>query len=250
MADQYWGITGFTHPNQPVTVLQNLPADLQPKIMIGVLASWKTLTGLAPGQPKRYPPIEATGAIFPDDLRVLNLYHYNTPQPKTLAQQLFSLVNYGGPYLHGFQLNMTWPPVGQLQEFRARYPDIKIVLRINNESLYLVDHNLEKLAKKIRLRYQRYIDYVLIDMSGGTGRLLDVNHTYILLNSLRLWLNPRIGLAVAGGLNANNLNILRPVVHCFRNLSIDTESGVRDAENNLSTTRCLDYLGQAHEIFA
>src|SRR3972149_5500104 len=106
----YIGVTGFTQKRDAECVLEmydSLEHEPLRKLMIGVLASKKTLNGLPGKYPKRYPATKDIAAIFPDHPYAVNLIHFATDTPESLRDDLTQLTALGGPNFHGFQLNMA-----------------------------------------------------------------------------------------------------------------------------------------------
>src|SRR3972149_8500326 len=106
----YIGVTGFTQKRDAECVLEmydSLEHEPLRKLMIGVLASKKTLNGLPGKYPKRYPATKDIAAIFPDHPYAVNFIHFTTDTPESLRDDLTRLTALGGPNFHGFQLNMA-----------------------------------------------------------------------------------------------------------------------------------------------
>ncbi|MBI2450547.1 MAG: hypothetical protein HYV47_03355 [Candidatus Nealsonbacteria bacterium] len=117
----YVGITGFMRRQEVSAVLEQ--ANLRVRmLMVGVLVSSKTLSGRQNKWPNRYPKIKEMADIFPEDPNALNLIHYNTDEPETLANQLLELTDRGGHNLRGFQLNIAWPFPIELFAYRFFLP--------------------------------------------------------------------------------------------------------------------------------
>ena len=104
MKKPYIGITGFTTRAEVVRIISEIPRMSDRLLMVGVLASLKTLNGRTNKYPDRYPRVSKISEIFSDnDQAVLNLIHYNTDEAESLDQQLLKAIDLGGKNLHGFQ---------------------------------------------------------------------------------------------------------------------------------------------------
>src|SRR3989344_5996331 len=167
----YVGVTGFMSRAEVNEALSVVPQDSTHRLMVGVLMSSKTLAGQTNKWPGRYPKKEAVTDIFVDDSRVLNLIHYNTDEPETLCSQLEEITAFAGPNLDGFQLNIAWPRISQLEDYRATYPDKFIVLQVGSRVMAQVE-SLDDFAESVGV-YLHVIDAVLVDPSGGKGEPLD-----------------------------------------------------------------------------
>ncbi|MDO8571756.1 MAG: hypothetical protein Q7R79_03695, partial [bacterium] len=94
--------------------------------------------------------------------------------------------------------------------------------------------------------YEQLIDYVLLDPSGGTGKMFDprVERTY--LDKLA---DLGVGLGVAGGLSPSTLHLLQPLINDYPNLCIDAEGRLRNQDDQLDLTVAGSYLQKAYELF-
>jgi phosphoribosylanthranilate isomerase len=90
--------------------------------------------------------------------------------------------------------------------------------------------------------------YWLLDMSGGKGMLLDINHTRELLDLLDEESHPGQGVIVAGGLDPYNLGLLEPLRRERYKFSVDAESGLRDSVDRLDTERCIAFAMAGWEL--
>lgn len=255
----YIGITGFMTNQEVISILSDskqLPQKLTAlaaanrKIMIGVLASFKTLNGIPNKWPNRYPPVDKIAEIFTDDPRALNLIHYHTTEHKNLINQLTQVTKLGGPHLHGLQLNVTWPDAQVLKFYKNKHPDKKIVLQINVSKLSYKSQL--DWREKIFPRYQECVDYLLLDASGGMGHSLDTELLYAFINNYLFEQAGRydICLGVAGGLEANTITNLRTLIKAFPKISWDAEGRLRDASDHLDLFKAENYLSRSLALFS
>ncbi|MFH0779355.1 MAG: hypothetical protein V1928_00675 [Parcubacteria group bacterium] len=250
MNKPYIGITGFMSRSEVDAILAEVPAELNRQIMIGVLASYKTLQHFKNSMPNRYPELEKIGSIFREHPKALNLIHYNTKERETLCAQLLGLAKIVGPNLHGFQLNISWPEPKELDVFHLQCDQkMKIVLQIGAGAFRKVDDSPEKLARKVKAEYEGLIDYVLLDPSGGAGKQFDPEKAKEYLDAL-IDVNVNAALGVAGGLNAETLGPVATLAIHFPDLCIDAEGRLRDKDDNLDLTLALAYLRRARNIFS
>ncbi len=119
----YIGVTGFMSRAEVGKALAVVPQKSSHRLMVGVLMSSKTLAGEQAGRPGRYPKKEAVADIFVNDPRILNLVHYSTSNTETLLGQLMEITDLAGPDLDGFQFNIAWPSILQLEDYRKLNPD-------------------------------------------------------------------------------------------------------------------------------
>lgn len=241
-AGPYIGVTGFISRDEVNEALKEVFLS-EYRLMVGVLMSSKTLRGEQNKWPHRYPKKDEVGGIFIDSERVLNLIHYSTDQPEGLPEQLKEITTLAGPYLDGFQLNISWPSVDSLKEYFEAYPEKTLILQIGSRALSKIE-SLEKF-KELLTAYRPIISGVLIDESDGTGRLFDSDRASHYLQTASEVQG--LGLGVAGGLQTQTLHQLYPLIEKFSGLSIDAEGGLRtpSPEDALSVSCMQDYLREA-----
>lgn len=250
--DPYIGITGFTKPEEVEAAYQLLPIDPPRKLMVGVLASWKTLRGI-PLKPKwqaQFPDPKIIPALFPDDDRVLNLIHYGTEegQESSLLADLLRLEEFAGENLHGFQLNIPWPSTIELEDYAFYGHGTTLALQIGRKAMEMVGDDRDRLITMLE-RYIGLVDAILLDPSGGLGQPFDTERARTMLRAIadRGW---DLGLGVAGGLGPNTLHLVEPLLAEFPHLSIDAQGRLRNEQNELDASAVASYLGNAFQIFA
>lgn len=241
----YIGITGFMKRQEIIEVMSVVPKKMEKrKIMIGVLASGKTLKGGLNKYPNHYPPVLTISQIFLRDYRSLNLIHYHTEREKNLEEQLLFLTALAGPNCQGFQLNMAWPDPASLERFHSYFKTgyrRTIVLQIGSEAFAKIDYSPDVLTDKITGEYCGLIDYILLDLSGGKempfnpefiGRCLHV------LSQKNLY----IGIGIAGGLGPDNVGLIASLIKLYPDLSWDAEGRLRDENGKLDLEKTKNYL--------
>ena len=247
----YIGITGFTAPAEVAAVLTTLPAEPSRRLMCGVLLSNARLAGQPGDAPNRCPPTEAIASIFSDDPRCLNLVHYR-PQPgANLTEALARASEVGGPDCHGVQINATrgapWPDPAALVEYRRRSRPQRIVLQAGREAMASVDGDAEALARCCA-QYVGIVTDVLVDASEGLGRPLDATASARYLAAIAD-AGPELGLVVAGGLCADNIDeLLSPLLPQWGHVSIDAEGRLRDGNDVLDVGAAVGYLEEVERL--
>ncbi len=248
MLKPYIGVTGIMNRNDAVALLQSF-ASTQRLFMQGVLASLKSIKGIPNKWPGRYPKPENIASIFSESASTLNLIHYATDERETLLEQISHITKFfGGPHFEGFQLNVRWPDIGVLKQYKLAFPDKKIVLQCGGGALKEGGNDPIRLAKMIAA-YNDVADYALIDPSGGLGKALDIDFALACLNELRS-MNLEIGAGIAGGLGPDTVERIKPIVDAHHNISIDAEGQLRDENDDLSVTRTKAYLSKAIALFS
>jgi hypothetical protein len=222
------------------TCLDALPAGLT--LMCGVLVSEKTLRGERNRWWKRYAPIDDIAGIFSDEPRCLNLIHYCSDRPPS-AEVIGRLVAIGGPHLHGFQFNGAWPDAWSFRMGTNRAA-LHVVLQARpGADIAEMRTFLATIADGKR--------HVLIDASGGRGEPIDPTVARATARLFRRENGYWINLGIAGGLCAETLPAIGPVLREY-DVSIDAEGRLRDGDEGgtLTLDKARSYLKVAGEIMA
>ncbi|MBI2588071.1 hypothetical protein HYW30_02105 [Candidatus Azambacteria bacterium] len=250
--EPYVGITGFTKPQEVRAVLEVLPESPLRKLMVGVLASWKSLRGipLKPKWQKQFPQPESIPALFPADPRTINLVHYSTEEGResSVLADMFKIHELAGPNFHGFQLNVAWPQINQMDDYRVAMGwNYRIVLQLGQKAVEAVDGTAQGVADML-YHYAGNIDAILLDPSGGLGKPFDTARAREFLAAIadRGW---DIGLGVAGGLGPETLRLVEPLLEEFPDLSIDAQGQLRTPEDDLDVDKTKLYHSRALEMF-
>lgn len=245
----YTGITGFMNQAEVLAVLKAVPENSPRMIMIGVLASSETIEGISNSRPHRYPKRDGLGSIFQPHPCAINLIHFNTKKQECLFDQMMCARELVGEYCHGFQLNIAWPGTDILMKVLGDMPKSTIiVLQVGARALELIGHSPQRLADKIESEYGGLIHYVLLDASGGLGKPLDAEMLRPYLRALMTKQLP-IGLGVAGGLCADSLHLVTPLIDEFSNLCLDAERRLRNKNDHLSVKAAMAYRACADALF-
>src|SRR3989344_1182818 len=138
------------------------------KLMIGVMMSFKTMTGEQSKWTDIFPKKENVADIFIDHPAAFNTLHFADYDCRTSTVHLVEAAEWGGPNLHAIQLDMIWPPNVIVKGFRRKFPNIQVVLQINAHALREVEDRPEVLVEWLK-RYEGILDYVLLDKSHGRG---------------------------------------------------------------------------------
>ena len=261
----YIGVSGFMSANEVRAALDAFP-DCGRQLMVGVLASSKTLCGLPNKYPRRYPLAADIAGIFVDDPRCLNLVHVATDGDKSTVDgklipieiDLWRGFTAGGPLCHGVQFNGATQRLRPeaLHAFKAMCPTAKrIVLQVGPRWLdarSAADSFMKSLA-----RYAGTATDILLDLSGGNGRLINPETARDLAvdarKSLAHWgVAPgEMAIGIAGGLCAETLPGIRGLLEEQGPLSIDAEGRLRDDADgggNLDLDKARSYLATGGRV--
>lgn len=173
----YIGICDFPNREQALKTAEFFTElcathNLNRKLMVGVMMSFKTLTDQPSKWTEAWPKKEEVADIFIDHPAVLNTLHYADYNCQTSEWHLIQATRYGGPNLATIQLDMIWPPDVIIKRLRRSFPHIEIVLQINTMALEVVGNDPDILVVWLK-RYGDLLDCVLLDKSHGKGVGMD-----------------------------------------------------------------------------
>jgi hypothetical protein len=249
----YIGVTGFTKLEEVTAALSVFPENSARKLMVGVLATWKSLRGnpMKPKWARQTAESSSIRNLFLDDRRALNLVHYSTEEGKenSILADLLKIHDLAGPNFHGFQLNLPWPEVKMLGEYRRRVGrNFRLVLQIGQKAVDIAGGTPEGVLGKL-YPYVGLIDDILLDPSGGLGKPFDPDRAREFLLLIK-YSDLDFGLGVAGGLGPDSLNLVEPLVAEFPDLNIDAQGRLRNTENDLDVESVKTYLTKALQMFS
>ncbi len=245
MMTPYIGVTGFTAHDEVASVLAEMPDTPGRLVMCGVLLSNAMLSGGRSDAPNRCPSPGDIAEIFSDDPRCLNLVHYRPRAGDDLAEALGRATEIGGPNCHGVQINATrgvpWPDLASLAEYRDRWQARRIVLQVGREAMASTGGDPIGVAQRCA-PYAGIVTDALVDASEGLGRPLDAARSAEYLSAIQD-AAPDMGLVVAGGLHAGNIDeLLSPLLPRWVNVSVDAEGRLRDSDDRLDVRSAAAYL--------
>jgi len=241
----YVGITGVTTRSQSEAISKYVEAlgwPLTTQVMIGVLASYKSLCGHL-ANPKQYPAVEQIGSVLINDRGLLNLVHYNS-RADGLAAQLTEVLS-DAIWADGVQLNIPWPRPEVLRRFRSR-TYMTVVQQISTRAYRMAGGTTERLVRSLGA-YEGLIEYVLIDPSGGTGHSFDAEYAKSVLKAL-VDSQLEFKWGIAGGLGTDNIERLRPLLDIYPDISWDAQARLRTADDRLDPGKWESYLAASWSL--
>lgn len=241
----YVGACDIYSPEEARAMAEELRNERQysdRKIMIGVMTHPLVLRDDLP-IPKvvidevreEFPSREEMASGFTDDPDVFNTVHYADlygPEGPweggtcpDVCQNLEVIVEHGGPNLHAIQLDLTWPAADELKKFKEAHPDIAIILQVGKFGMEEIDREPHAVVEKMK-EYGDSVDYILLDASMGMGKGMQADKLLPMLRTVRDQL-PGLGLAVAGGLGPDTVDLLAPIAAEFPDISIDAQGNLK-----------------------
>lgn len=236
----YIGVTGVTTRSQALSLHELMPVDCSYDLMIGVLASNKTLAGEPDLFPNQTPDRLEIAKIFVARNGILNLLHYYTNDRAGLLHQLAHAFVLAGKNCHGLQLNMPWPDPEVIKKFRRLYPATRVVVQISRDALAEFDGDLQACAAEAE-KYNKVATDLLFDLSGGEGRPIDTDLAWKFSESF----GGSCNLVIAGGLDAKSLPSLQSYFRTFADVSIDAQGKLRNSSDHLDLRKAKKYLQKA-----
>ncbi len=227
------------------------PKMSERKLMIGVMMSFKTMTGAESKWASVWPQKEEVGSIFVEHSRAFNTLHYADYDDTTYLEHLLDAVHWGGKNLHALQLDMVWPRSGMIRLLRELHPELKIVLQVNANALAQMDDKPTLVTQQLA-RYGESVDYALLDKSHGKGLGMDAEGLLPFAMAIAENL-PNMGIAVAGGLGPDTMDLVLPIVREFPRVSIDAQGRLRPSGNAMDPidwNMADRYLERAVEVFS
>lgn len=248
----YIGVAGLSTRHQAEALIAQVPPNHSRSLALGVLVSERTLCGQQNSMPHLFPPVESLRKLLVSHNGVLSTVHFGTRGYDTLAEQLLALIKIAGPNLGAVQLNLAWPSPDQLHRLDEMVEvhgcaRPNLILQIGREAQKLRG-GPSAMARRLRT-YEGLIDAVLIDTSGGSGTLFDLEHSAELLDAVRCAV-PWIGVGLAGGIGPDNLERLIPLLRRCPDLSIDSQKLLRTPDDHLDIEAACLYTSRAFRMFA
>ncbi len=242
----YIGVTGFMSQEETDAVLDVVPKKPSHLLMVGVLASAKTLEvpPIPVRRPERYPPRERIQRIFSPDPRALNLVHYATDRRERAGEELHALSGVVGTV--GFQANVRWPDI--TPGLAAACLRKRTVLQIGARAMAALGFRPGVIVGRFE-KYAPYFTDVLLDPSGGEGLMLDLDRASTFVEEFATQY-PTLGIGVAGGLCKETLPSVQGLLRRYPFLSIDAEGRLRDVDDHLDLEAAKAYVRCAYEIFS
>lgn len=223
----YVGITKFTQFSQ-VRAMRRVFARYAATpatraLHVGAMMSYKTLHGIPSKWTNVFPDKENIADIFASaDPKIYNCLHFADYDGLTDFKVLCQAITCGGIHLKALQLDMIWPDPGWiwLGTHASRRP-LEVILQIGRRAFYEAGDCPEGVVEKLE-DYEDVVHRILLDRSGGEGIGMDARRLLPFARAIRKRF-PRFGLVVAGGLGPDTMDLAKPLIEEFPDISIDAQ---------------------------
>lgn len=218
---------------------------------VGVMTSYKVLYGKPTKWKDAFPKKEDWMGIF-SSKDVFNCLHYADYEGQpNLLHTLEYLIKLSGENLHAIQLDMIWPSANDVEVAFARNPHLDLILQIGKNAIEEVGETPSGVVRRLR-RYEDAVSRVLLDKSMGRGIGMDAHGLIPYIEEIKSAF-PHIIVGVAGGLGPNTIELVRPIVDVYPDISIDAQGQLRPSKSALDPVdwdMAAEYLQKALEMFS
>lgn len=226
----YIGCTDFRSLAQVLAVQNHIDTSLR-RLHVGVMCSYKTVNGLPSQWTDVWPSSKHIHEIFDNVVygaKPFNVIHYADYDAQTTISDLKKAMDRCGPNVHGIQLDMIWPNVDMVHEFRELFHSTEIILQVSSKAM-----DVNPFWMKTLEVYKPSIDYVLLDAGMGKGTTFYLEEFESAIYATRA--NFREDqIAIAGGLGPLNHQTRKAaqLLEKFPQLSVDAQSKLRPSESS------------------
>lgn len=251
---KYIGITGITKISE-IEYIKPLVSKNR-LFMCGILVSYKILKGDNNSDRKRYVNVKDLHDLCKESHNAgfLTILHYNTKNKTEFYKEIAMIMDIYNlhDYVDGFQLNIDLPSHVGLTSLKDLFPSKKIIFSLNNTLITNADTKQLDLNFATNSNLNLYFntklasvyDYVLIDLSGGVGKFIDIDASINIYNMLKKsrYVNE---IGFAGGLSDENVFEISEDISDKLNstdFSIDAESNLRDSNDELNLKKVSQYF--------
>lgn len=262
---KYIGITGITKKVE-IDILSSFLSEnykLEPnhnyQIMLGILVSYKILDG-ENNNKERYVKKSELHELckYAKEKGFFTIIHYNSHNNFCYGEINQIIKEHSlKDQIHGLQLNVSQPHPHLYLMLKTEYPQYKLIYSLNknfftkNNQLLDEETIQDRIMKQFSSLMSSYIDYVLIDLSMGTGIPLNIEFSSNIFKWIREE-NKNIEIGFAGGFSDENIGtILKSLSNdCgSKEFSIDAESKLRSKHDYLIFDKVFVYLNEAKAFF-
>lgn len=231
----YIGITDFMNYEQVQLMLATFKANTQERqrrrLHVGVMMSYRTLHGLDTKWTNAFPPKETIAHIFSSN-ETMNCLHYADYTDSDVAESLTQAIGWGGFGINSLQLDMIWPnPEHVANAVKASHMEIEVILQVGRNAIEQTNNSPNEVVERLK-DYEGVIHYVLLDKSMGQGLGMNAKGLIPFAHAIRENF-PNLGIAAAGGLGPESIQLVGPLYREFPDISIDAQGKLRPSGSAL-----------------
>lgn len=173
-----------------------------------------------------------------DHYKIDSVLHYRTSELVTIGLQAVGVCAAFDPDL--VQIDADWP------DMTLFVAEPRLILRIKEGARDRITSNLAVFSFQ-QEGDENFPGGVILDQSDGRGIPLDTDGTLAALRDINQ-LMPDLNLAITGGLDAESLPRILPIIREFPRLSISAEGCLRRPNGEIDLEKALAYLAKAYEL--
>lgn len=231
----YIGITDFTSLQQVERMQKAFKVHCGPeqhrRLHVGVMMSYKTLNGLETKWTAAFPAKETIADIF-SAKETMNCLHYADYDAIDIRENLARAIDYGGAGINALQLDMVWPDPQQVASaVNDSHKQLEVVLQVGKNAIVQAHNSPQEVVVRLR-GYQGVAQHVLLDKSMGCGQGMDAAELIPYAHAIKEAF-PDLGIAAAGGLGPQSIELVEPLYQEFPGISIDAQGQLRPSANAL-----------------
>ena len=146
---------------------------------------------------------------------------------------------------------MVWPDPGMIASgVHTSRRHVEVILQIGKNAIEQAGNDPQAVVEKLA-DYDGVIHRVLLDKSMGKGLGMDAQSLLPFARAIRQNF-PKLGIGAAGGLGPKTMDLVKPLLREFPDLSIDAQGKLRPSGNAMDPIdwdMAETYLARALEMF-
>lgn len=226
MNEIHVGLVGLVSAEQvaeAVRVFNGLRKPYDPvRLLVGAKTTYEIVAGVNHDNDHVYPSKSVLPSLFGGTDYTKALYYAGTDMPSTFEDLCLAIDTANGQ-TDVIVFDGYWPSAGAITFLRSHYPELKVVFRMNDVVIKAFCQKLPSVVDRL-LQYEGIVSGLLLDQSVGCVRM-DPLVIHPLINRIRERV-PKISVSV-GGLDSQNIFLMRNLWHDFWDISIEADCGLR-----------------------
>lgn len=234
----YIGIIGFRHASEVQALAPLFRKIRHRQLMVGVSIGQTRFSS------HQSPPVETISEIFDaSTIDCLNMVHYQTSEPTTLAAQIVLVTDVIGDRLEGFQLNVPMPNPNVVDMLAI--VGMTMAIRIDGKTMHVFKGEPMTLVNVIKREYKKSLTYVVFT---GMNASLDIDLIAHYIEAFKKHA-PQYNLVFSGQLTPDNLALIKPLFPIVPSLSISADYSLCDPHTGaLDLERAQAFIRKSAEL--